>query len=170
MSAPRLPRRVKTSAAPDGVERRRGPDRRKRIAKGLVTGSINPQRRQSRRAGDHGITHLDWHAARWLGVALLILLLSCADALLTLALMRHGATEINPVMAPLVEGTGRGFALWKLGLTAVGVVVLTLLAPFRILGRVPVGVLLYLTLAGYIVLVAYELWLLEQLVFVNPVS
>lgn len=135
-----------------------------------MTGSVNPRRRESRRAGDHGITHLDWHDARWLGIGLLILLLSCADAVLTLTLMRHGATEVNPLMAPLVEGTGRGFALWKFGLTALGVVMLTLLAPFRIMGRVPVGVLLYLTLAGYVVLVAYELWLLEKLVFLNPLT
>lgn len=146
-------------------ERRLGRDRRTRIAKGLFEGSLNPRRRGSRRAGDHGFTHVDWHDAHWLGVALLILLLSCGDAILTLTLLGHGASEANPLMAPLVEGSGRGFALWKLGLTALGVVLLTLLAPFRMFGRIPAGVLLYLALGGYVVLVGYELWLLERLVF-----
>lgn len=126
-----------------------------------------PRRRAARRDGDHGFTHLDWHDSHWLGVALLILLLSCADAILTLTLMRHGAIEANPLMAPLVAGSGRGFALGKLGLTSLGVIVLTLLAPFRMFGWLRAGLLLYATLAGYIALVGYELWLLEKLVFMD---
>jgi len=76
--------------------------------------------------------------------------------------MSHGATEANPLMAPLVAGTGHGFAFWKVGLTAVGVMTLTLLARLRIRGRT-VGHALYLVLAGYVVLVGYELFLLRNI-------
>jgi hypothetical protein len=103
----------------------------------------------------------DWHDAHWLGAAVLILLLSTADALLTLTLMRHGAEEANPFMEPLIAGGGAGFAYWKMGLTAFGVIVLTAMARIRLFGVIPVGWVLYLIAAGYIVLVAYELRLLH---------
>ena len=85
-----------------------------------------------------------------------------ADALLTLTLISHGATEVNPFMAPLVSGSGRSFAFWKVGLTAMGVVTLTLLARLRVRGQL-VGHLLYLALGGYIALVSYELYLLRNI-------
>ena len=104
----------------------------------------------------------DWFHPQWLAVALGVLLLSVADAFLTLTLISHGAVEANPLMEPLVHGSGRGFAFWKVGLTALGVVVLTLLARIRIFGR-SVGTFLYLALAGYVVLVIYELFLLQNI-------
>ncbi len=106
---------------------------------------------------------MDWHESRWLGVALLILLLSFADALLTLILMGLGATELNPAMGPLVSGTARGFALWKFGLTGGGVVLLTLLVRVRAFGTFIAGFLLYAVLASYLALVGYEFWLLDHL-------
>jgi uncharacterized membrane protein YczE len=106
---------------------------------------------------------VDWHHPQWLAVALLTLLLSLADALLTLTLLPLGATEFNPFMRPLVNGSGHAFAFWKLGLTSLGLVVLILLARLRAFGGLPVGTILYAVLAGYVVLVAYELSLLDRL-------
>ena len=144
-------------------ERRGVPERRTRTLHALLHGSIRPRRRGPRRDSDVSLAAVDWHDAQWLAVALLILVLSCADGFLTLMLMNHGAYEANPVMAPLVAGTGFSFAVAKISLTAVGVVVLTLLARLRAFGRVPVSSLLYGILAGYAVLILYELWLLERL-------
>lgn len=93
---------------------------------------------------------------------MLVVLLCITDALMTLTLMKHGAHEVNPLMAPLVVGSGHGFAYWKLGLTITGVVVLVVLARSRLFGLVPAGVLLYLILAMYIVLVTYEWQLLTE--------
>jgi hypothetical protein len=90
-------------------------------------------------------------------------LLSFVDALFTLTLLNRGATEANPVMAPLVLGDGRSFAYWKLGLTIAGVVVLVVLARARLFRVVPAGLLLYLALACYVVLVIYEWRLLGEL-------
>jgi len=104
----------------------------------------------------------DWFHPQWLALSVGILLLSVADALLTLTLISHGATEVNPFMAPLVSGTGHSFAFWKVGLTAMGVVTLTLLAQLRVWGQT-VGHLLYLVLGGYIVLISYELYLLRNI-------
>ncbi len=105
---------------------------------------------------------MDWHHPQWLGVAILILLLSCADAFLTLNLIDRGAYEVNPFMAPLVAGSPLIFTLVKIGLTGGGVVVLTLLARMKAFRRVPIGLLLYSLLAAYAVLVIYEVRLLEE--------
>jgi hypothetical protein len=116
-----------------------------------------------RREGDRSLTAVDWHHPQWLAVSILILLLSCADAFLTLTVINLGAEEVNPVMRPLVTGSGRSFALTKLLLTAMGVVILTLLARLRAFGRLPIGAILYAVLTLYVVLVGYEIWLLEHL-------
>jgi hypothetical protein len=104
----------------------------------------------------------DWFHPQWLAVGLVVLLLSLADAMLTLTLISHGASEVNPLMDPLVRGSGHGFAYWKIGLTAMGVVILTVLARLRVWGR-NVGNVLYVVMAGYIVLVIYELFLLRNI-------
>ncbi|MFO7276648.1 MAG: DUF5658 family protein [Pseudomonadota bacterium] len=158
----------RSQPAESGIpDRRTRPDRRKQTLRALFYGSRNPRRRGPRRAGDGGIASVDWHQSRWLAVALVILLLSCADAVLTLMLVSHGAEEINPVMKPLVMGSGGGFAVTKLGLTGAGVILLTLLARLRAFGRFPVGLILYMVAAGYGVLIAYELSLLDR-VLVEP--
>ena len=104
----------------------------------------------------------DWFHPQWLAVGMLILLLCSADALLTLTLISHGAYEANPFMSPLVDGSGHAFAGWKLGLTAMGVVLLILLARLQVFGRT-VGAILYVILGMYAVLVAYELFLLRNI-------
>ena len=144
-------------------ERRQKPDRRRRALFSLLFGSFTPRRRVPRRQEQDRFVVVDWHDSRWLAVVICILLLSAADAVLTLTLIDLGAREANPLMEPLVIGSGREFAWWKLGLTATGVVVLALLARLKVFGRLPVSAILYTVLALYCVLIAYEFWLLEKL-------
>ena len=143
-------------------ERRNASDRRKRILYSLFYGSFNPRRRSPRRTDARSLRDLDWHHPQWLAVAMVIVLLSCVDAALTLSLMSHGAYEVNPVMAPIVGGSPLVFTLIKVGLTAGGVVLLTLAARMRAFGKIPVSLLLYAVLIGYGTLVIYELKLLEE--------
>jgi hypothetical protein len=93
---------------------------------------------------------------------MLIVVLSCVDAALTLTLLANGAYEVNPVMAPIVGGSALVFTLVKVGLTAGGVVLLTLAARMRVFGRIPVSFFLYAVLIGYGTLIFYELRLLEE--------
>jgi hypothetical protein len=149
-------------SADDTLERRDGTDRRKHHLRALFYGSFNPRRRGSRRDGERGIAGVDWHDPQWLAVAMLITLFSCVDAFLTLTLIDHGAYEVNPFMAPLVGGSALVFSLVKIGLTAGGVVLLTLLARMKAFGRVPVSLLLYSVLLGYGALLVYEFRLLQE--------
>jgi hypothetical protein len=70
---------------------------------------------------------------------------------------------MNPFMAPLVGGSAVAFALTKIGLTAVGVLLLTQLARLRSFGRIPVGAILYSVLVIYGTLIFYEFRLLAHL-------
>ena len=144
-----------------GADRREGGERRNRLMHALLTGSFRPRRRSLRRR-DEARRLVDWHDSRWLAVVMLILILSTVDAMLTLALVAQGtASEANPVMEPLLRGGGLEFALWKLGLTAGGVVTLTVLARQRVFGWLTAGTLLYLILGIYTALIGYELVLLS---------
>ena len=157
-----LPDREPPAAAPAPPERRAG-ERRTRLLRALVYGSFNSRRRTPRRVDESTLIGVDWHHPQWLAIAILIVVLSSADALLTLMLVEAGAYEANPLMAPLVLGSGLAFAGVKIGLTAAGVVALTQLARLRAFGNIPVGVLLYMVLAVYGVLIAYEFGLLRAL-------
>ena len=143
-------------------ERRFGLERRRTVLRALWRGNFERRRISPRRHTERFAVVTDWFHPQWLALAVGILLLCCADAFLTLTLIRHGASEVNPLMAPLVEGSGHAFAFWKMGLTSLGVVLLTVLARLRVFGRA-VGVILYIVLAGYVILIAYELFLLRNI-------
>ncbi len=167
-TAPRekiTPVSIRTNTRPKvpRAERRRGANRRVRVLHALVAGNFNPRRRGPRRARDGSLACTDWHDPQWLAVALVILLLSVADALLTLVLVEHGALEANPLMAAFLRYDPDHFAAVKIGLTAAGVVLLTLVAKVRAFGRVPVGAILCALLAAYMGLVGYEVWLLRTI-------
>jgi len=143
-------------------ERRDRSERRRSVLRALWHGNFKRRRVAPRRTHERHAVVTDWFHPQWLGVSVLILLLCCFDAFLTVTLMNHGAYEVNPIMAALLEGTGKGFVLVKVGLTSMGVVFLTILARLRFFGR-SVGYLLYIVLAGYVALVGYELFLLRTI-------
>lgn len=155
--------RDRAPALAGGPERRRGPDRRTRVAQALVHGALKPRRLGPRRDGEQALGAIDWYHPWWLVIATLILGLCASDAILTVVLISRGAYELNPLLAPLLDGSGTLFVAVKIGLTGVGVVLLTILSRAKAFGRLPVALFLYAVLAGYGVLIAYELRLLEQL-------
>ncbi len=138
-------------------------ERRTSISRALWRGNFERRRIAPRRGNERPAVVTDWFHPQWLVTTILILLLCVTDAILTLTLLSQGATEINPVMAPLVTGSGHSFAFVKLGLTILGVVVLTVFARLRLFGSLGVGVVLYVILLGYVALVGYEIWLLRNI-------
>jgi hypothetical protein len=144
-----------------GAERRmRHGDRRQSFWHALAVGGLRPRRRNGRRAADHHRPLVDWHAPQLLLSAMLVLVLCSLDALLTLHLLSRGAIEANPLMALLVYGDARRFALAKLALTGMGVLVLVTVARFRVFRVLRVSTLLHVTGVCYLALVAYEVSLL----------
>jgi Domain of unknown function (DUF5658) len=99
-----------------------------------------------------------------LAVAIGILLLSAADALMTIRLLDIGADEVNPIMAAVVYRSAAVFATVKMTLTGLGVMVMVMLARYRFMRMIRVDVVMYAVLIGYSALLTYEFWMLRKLI------
>ncbi len=151
-------------AAGEAGEQRSLPDRRRRVLWSVVYGSFNARRRRpARRMNDSRYHALDWHSAHLLAVSIGILILSVADAALTLALMSYGAVEVNPVMGALVDGSPAVFAGLKIAMTGISVMLMVFLARYRFMRVVRVELILYGVLAGYMILIAHEFGMLQNI-------
>jgi uncharacterized protein DUF5658 len=142
-------------------DRRSGPDRRNTGLAAYWHGARNPRRRGGRRATDLRYAVVDWHSPRLLIPVFSILCLCVLDGLLTVLLMKHGAAELNPVMALFLPHNLLWFALVKLALTGAGLCVLVACSRMRLFRRIPGELLVYFVLGAYLWLVAYELRMLE---------
>ncbi len=144
-------------------ERRSRANRRHRIFWSVVYGSFNPRRRRPpRRLDDSRYHSVDWHSAHLLAVSLGVLILSVADAFMTLRLISDGAVEVNPLMALFVaDGNIATFAALKMAMTGVSVMLMVFLARHRFMRMVRVEVILYGILVAYMVLIGHELGMLQ---------
>jgi hypothetical protein len=144
-------------------ERRARDDRRRRFWWAVCYGNFNPRRRTPpRRLDDSRFHSLDWHSAHLLAVAIGILLLSVADAFLTMLLLQGGADEVNPIMAALIYRSVGMFAALKMGMTSAGVVLMVFLARYRFMRLLRVEWVLYGVLTAYVILISYEFWMLKN--------
>jgi hypothetical protein len=145
------------------VERRRQIDRRQHSWRTLVYCGITSRgRRRHARRNDHNY-YLDHYEPKLVAVGLLVLVLSCLDALLTLTLLNRGAYEANYFMAHLLQMSVQHFVIAKVAITATGILFLLMHAHFRIL-RIANGKLILHWLCGiYGVLIGWEILLLGVL-------
>ena len=142
------------------VERRSGIDRRQLTLRSFLRGGLTPRRRNGRRAGEQHLP-VDWHEPYLLFLSVTILLLSVADAFLTLTLIMSGATEANPMLEFVLREHPELFAVVKMGLTGTGVLVLVAAARSRLFRILRVATVLQGLFVGYVALIAYEWWLLR---------
>ena len=150
-------------APSEAGEQRALPDRRRRVLWSVVYGSFNARRRRPARRMNESCYHsLDWHSAHLLGVSIAILIMSVADAVLTLTLMSNGAVEVNPVMALLVDGSPAVFAVLKIAMTGISVMLMVFVARYRFMRVVRVELILYGVLAGYMILIGHEFSMLQN--------
>ena len=143
------------------ADRRQRRDRRARGWRSFLYGNFRPRRRLVRREVDDHLYLFDWYESRVLYLALGVMLLSCIDALFTLNLLNHGATEANFFMA---KALGQGidwFLAWKISLTGVSLVCLVAVVRRPIFGSYSVEHLLHFLLAAYLLVIAYEIYLFE---------
>jgi Domain of unknown function (DUF5658) len=143
------------------VERRGGPDRRRLTLRSFLQGGVTPRRRNGRRADEQHLP-VDWHEPYLLFLSLMIVLLSVADAFLTITLIMWGATEANPLLAFILRDHPELFAAVKMGLTGTGVLVLVAVARSRVFRVMRVSSILQGLFVAYVALIAYEWWLLRS--------
>lgn len=149
-----------SEAAVCEAERRYSIDRRSLSLRTFFQGSLTPRRRDNRRGHEfEGL--LDWHEPHLMFLAVMILLLSITDAFLTLTLISVGAEEANPVMAYLLMRTPTLFATVKMALTGAGIVVLVALSRATVFRVIRISNIIHWCMIGYVLLIAYEAWLLS---------
>ena len=143
------------------IDRRSRPDRRKTTFAAYWHGARNPRRRGGRRASDLHYPVVDWYSARLLIPVFTILVLCVLDGLLTVTLMKHGAAELNPLMALFLPHDLLWFAFVKLALTGAGLCVLVACSRMKLFRRIPGETFVYVVLGLYCWLVVYELHMLQ---------
>jgi hypothetical protein len=155
---------VPGGAVPPAVRERRVSDldRRALTLRTLLTSGASPRRRVGRRAGEQELP-VDFHEPYLLVLAVVLLLLSVADAFLTVTLMSDGAQETNPLLAFVLNEHPRFFAVTKMALTGMGVVLLVAMARTKLFRLVRAVLFFQGLVAAYFVLVAYEAWLVSTL-------
>jgi Domain of unknown function (DUF5658) len=149
---------------PPFVERRVSQrDRRALTLWTFLKGGFAPRRRGGRRAGEQELP-VDFHEPYLLFLAVIMLVLSVLDAFLTVTLMTQGgAEETNPLLAFVLNEHPRLFAVVKMALTGVGVLLLVAVARMRFFRVVRASVLLQGLVLAYFLLVTYEAWLLRAM-------
>ena len=146
-------------------EYRNDPDRRKRKIPPLKYLLFGGRRKRVRRKEDeNGLIILDTHGPWVFVLAVIILVLSIVDGLLTLNLIGMGASETNPLMAYLVELNPYIYFFTKCFLTAISVIILILFRNYRSkIFRVRTSNLMPVVAVFFILVIFYQLHLKFQL-------
>ena len=148
------------------IERRSAQDRRKNTFN-LFSRPFSSRRRRSlrRQADRRGFYLLDYYSPKIFYAVTLILLLSVADALLTLFLISAGAKELNPVMAYFLDIGPNVFMMAKYLITSTSVVIVVLLNYFLIQRiRLQLGALLNYFVGCFFAVVVWEIVLIMRYV------
>lgn len=145
------------------VDEQRQTARRKPSVKTLL-GAIRHQRRRShRRDNDHVNSYIDWYGHWPFAATVTIALLCFADAFLTIVLMSHGAIELNIFMDWLLQRDVHTFAVVKMAMTGIALVVLVMHFNFRIYRFIAVRFLIYALVPLYSLLILHEINMLANI-------
>ncbi len=145
-------------AIPSAVrEQRNSAERRQFSWRTVFYGFARSRRHVHRREVDNEVIFLDWHHPWLFFLATGTMLLSCADAFLTLQLLNLGMIEANPFMNAIMSQSTLLFTSTKLAMTGLGILVLVFLAKARFMNRLRTGLFLTVFFSSYACLVCYEL-------------
>ncbi len=139
------------------AKQRASDDRREFTWRTVFFGFARSRRHAHRRTVDEDIHFLDWHHPWLFFLATGTMLLSCADAFLTLQLIDLGMIEANPFMQAVMSHSTLLFTSTKLAMTGIGILIVVFLAKARFLNRFRCGVFLTVFFSFYACLVCYEL-------------
>jgi hypothetical protein len=144
-------------------EDQRGEDRRNPSLKTLLGALRHQRRRESRRENDHLDSYTDWYGHGPFAATLIIILLCFADAFLTIVLLSKGAVELNGLMDWLIQKDVHTFAVVKMTMTGLALIVLVMHFNFRVYRVVAVRYLLYALVPLYSLLIFHELTMLANI-------
>lgn len=139
------------------TEQRTDLDRRVFSWRTVFYGFTRSRRHAHRRIVDNEVIFLDWHHPWLFFLAVGTMLLSVADAFLTLRLIELGMIEANPVMNIVMQQSTMLFTSTKLAMTGFGILVLVFLAKSQFMNRFRTGLFLTIFFSFYACLVCYEL-------------
>lgn len=144
-----------TAIGPDlSCERRRGGDRRRRPTPFLSRHTLFGRRRGGRRDGEDVNVYVDRYDALLLGAVVAILGLNVLDAYFTLLHLNRGGTELNPLVAELIDCGPLAMVSVKTAVTALCLAFLVMHQTFVFVRRI-IG----LVLVFYGLLLLYHLFL-----------
>ncbi len=131
-------------------------DRRQFSWRTVVYGFARSRRHSPRREIDGEVLFLDWHHPWLFFLAVGTMIFSCLDAFMTLQLLDRGMYEANPVMAAILSQGTTAFAVSKMAMTGVGIMMLVFMAKARFMNRVRTGLFLTAFFTFYACLICYE--------------
>ncbi len=138
------------------ADQRISADRRQFSWRTVLFGFARSRRHTLRRDADAEVLFLDWHHPWLFFLAVGIMIFSCLDAFMTLQLPDHGMYEANPVMAAVLSQGTTAFAVSKMVMTGIGIMMLVFLAKARFMNRVRTGLFLTGFFTFYACLVCYQ--------------
>lgn len=141
-------------------ERRRFPDRRRRPTRLTLLNLFTPGRRRvARRPGEDVNVYFD-QLGPWTSLwVVAVVLLSGFDAALTLIHIQHGGEEVVPTMRWAIGQSPLVFINLKMGLTALGTLLLGMHQSFRLARlAIPFVFISYLSLMVYHAVLVYTHW------------
>jgi len=138
-------------------------DRRQPSLQTLLGSLRHYRRRHLRRDDDQTNSYTDWYGHWPFAATLIIILLCFADAFLTIVLLGKGAVELNGLMDWLIQKDTYMFAVVKMTMTGVALIVLVMHFNFRIYKYVAVRYLIYALVPLYSLLILHELTMLANI-------
>ena len=138
------------------IAEKRAIERRSFSWRTVFFGFARSRRLNLRRLDDAEVLFLDWHHPWLFFLAVGTMIMSCVDAFMTLQLLQHGMIEANPIMAAILEQGTMAFAVSKITMTAVSILILVFLAKTRFLNRIRAGLFLTVIFSSYACLICYE--------------
>ena len=138
------------------IEQRSVAERRVFSWRTVYFGFMRSRRHQLRRGDEEEVRFLDWHHPWLFFLAVGTMLLSCADAFMTLQLLERGMVEANPIMASMIGRGATAFAVSKMAMTGTSILALVFLAKARFMNRMRIGAFLTIVFSVYACLICYE--------------
>jgi len=148
-------------------DRRSGKDRRSNDVPSAKSLFIYRSRKKVRRKDDkYKMSYLDQYGSGIFIAIVLLLFLSIIDAFLTLFLIDHGASEINPIMAYFLKFGPITFVSFKYFFTSYSILVLLIFSNFFIRKlKIYTHSLFSYAVGMFMIVIGWELFLMSRILF-----